>query len=139
MKFLKIKNSKNLYNKAIKLIPSASQTFSKSSKVFDKNFFPLFSSKGINQYIIDLDNNKFLDLPILNKHFIIDPGQAALTATSQEEALLAIDQEDESNYKTVLLPAVESANKGTKGIKSAVILDDKVVNNKYNIVTVSLI
>ena len=61
MKFLKIKNSINFYNKAIKLIPSASQTFSKSSKVFDKNFFPLFSSKGINQYIIDLDNNKFLD------------------------------------------------------------------------------
>ena len=38
MKFLKIKNSINFYNKAIKLIPSAGQTFSKSSKVFDKIF-----------------------------------------------------------------------------------------------------
>ena len=60
MKFLKIKNSINFYNKAIKLIPSASQTFSKSSKVFDKNFFHFSQVKGLIIYI-DLDNNKFLD------------------------------------------------------------------------------
>jgi hypothetical protein len=46
------------------------------------------------------NNNEFLDLPILNKYFIIDPEEAAITATAEEEGLLAINQEDEEDLET---------------------------------------
>ena len=61
MKKINIKISKKHFSKTIKLIPSASQTFSKSYKLFDKKFFPLFSKSGNKQFIKDLDGNNFLD------------------------------------------------------------------------------
>lgn len=61
MKTFSIKNSKKHLEKTLKIIPLASQTFSKSFKIFDKNFFPLFSKKGSKQYLEDLDGNLFLD------------------------------------------------------------------------------
>jgi glutamate-1-semialdehyde 2,1-aminomutase len=61
MKKIKIQNSKNLLKKAIKLIPLGSQTFSKSYKLYDKNFFPLFAKRGFKQFIEDVDGNIFLD------------------------------------------------------------------------------
>ena len=61
IKRLNIQKSKKHLNKTLKIVPLASQTFSKSYKLFDKNFFPLFSKSGNKQYIKDLDNNNFLD------------------------------------------------------------------------------
>lgn len=61
MKNIKISNSKKMLNKAKKIIPLASQTFSKSYKLFDENFFPLFAKEGTNQFIKDVDGNIFLD------------------------------------------------------------------------------
>ena len=61
MKSLNITASKKQFNLAKKTIPLASQTFSKSCKLFDKNFFPLFAKKGHKQYIEDLDGNKYVD------------------------------------------------------------------------------
>lgn len=58
---MKIENSKKLLIKAIRLIPLGSQTFSKSYKLYDKNFFPLFAKKGFKQFIEDVDGNIFLD------------------------------------------------------------------------------
>ncbi len=58
---LKLNNSKRLFNEAKKIIPLASQTFSRSHLFFDKNFFPLFLKKGFGQYVYDLDKNKYLD------------------------------------------------------------------------------
>jgi glutamate-1-semialdehyde 2,1-aminomutase len=59
---LNLKNSKKHLREALKYIPLGGQTFSKSHLLFDKNFFPLFSSGGSGQFIKDLDNNKYLDL-----------------------------------------------------------------------------
>ena len=58
---MKIINSKTAFKKASKIIPLGSQTFSKSYKLYDPNFFPLFASKGKNQFIEDLDGNIFTD------------------------------------------------------------------------------
>ena len=58
---LKLNNSKKLFNEAKKIIPLASQTFSRSHLFFDKDFFPLFLKKGLGQYVYDLDKNKYLD------------------------------------------------------------------------------
>ena len=59
---LNLKNSKKHLREALKYIPLGGQTFSKSHLLFDKDFFPLFSSGGSGQFIKDLDNNKYLDL-----------------------------------------------------------------------------
>ena len=59
---MKLKNSQNLFKKAIKRIPLASQTFSKSHLFFDKKYSPMFIAKGDKQYIFDVDGNKYLDL-----------------------------------------------------------------------------
>ena len=61
MNKIKIKNSKKLLKKANKLIPLGSQTFSKSYKLYDKNFFPLFAKRGFKQFIEDIDGNIFID------------------------------------------------------------------------------
>ena len=58
---LKLNKSKKLFNEAKKIIPLASQTFSRSHLFFDKDFFPLFLKKGLGQYVYDLDKNKYLD------------------------------------------------------------------------------
>ncbi len=61
MKKIKIQNSKKFLKKANKLIPLGSQTFSKSYKLYDKNFFPLFAKRGFKQFIEDIDGNIYID------------------------------------------------------------------------------
>ena len=58
---MKIKNSIKAFKKASKLIPLGSQTFSKSYKLYDPNFFPLFILKGRKQFVEDLDGNIYTD------------------------------------------------------------------------------
>ncbi len=55
------KNSKILFKKAIKIIPTASQTFSKSYLQWPLNSSPLFLTKGNGCIITDVDNNKYID------------------------------------------------------------------------------
>jgi len=61
MKKLKIKNSNKLYEKAIKIIPGGSQTFSKGPSQFTNNFAPKYLKKGKGCNVWDEDNNKFID------------------------------------------------------------------------------
>ena len=70
MKFAK---SNDFYRKALKYIPLASQTFSKSAMNFVKGATPLFIERGKGAYTWDVDNNKFIDyilglLPIVLGH-----------------------------------------------------------------------
>ena len=62
MQKINLKNSLRYFKIAKKLIPMASQTFSKSHLIYNEKFFPIFCFKGKNQYIYDLDKNKYLDL-----------------------------------------------------------------------------
>ena len=62
VKKINLIKSKKLFKSAKKIIPLASQTFSRSYLFFDKNYFPLFIKRGKGQYVYDLDNNKYLDL-----------------------------------------------------------------------------
>ena len=59
---MKLSKSKKLFKKVIKKIPLGCQTFSRSYLFFDKNYSPLFNSRGYKQFIFDIDNNKYLDL-----------------------------------------------------------------------------
>ena len=53
--------SKKFFEKASKLIPMASQTYSKSYVNFDLNKSPMFLDRGNGSYVWDIDNNKYLD------------------------------------------------------------------------------
>ena len=65
-----MKNNSKLFKSALKYIPLASQTYSKSYKVHFKNISPYFLKKGNGCYVWDEDNNKYIDfisglLPII--------------------------------------------------------------------------
>ena len=55
------KKSKVLFKKAIKVIPTGAQTFSKSYLQWPLNISPLFLKKGKGCEIIDVDDNKYID------------------------------------------------------------------------------
>ena len=57
----KISNSNKVYHKAKKIIPAGGQTFSKGVSQFIEGFAPKYLEKGKGAYVIDLDNNKYLD------------------------------------------------------------------------------
>ncbi len=62
MKNLKLNKSHTLFKKAIKLIPLASQTFSKSYLQFIKGRSPLFAARALGAYLWDVDGNRYLDM-----------------------------------------------------------------------------
>ena len=47
--------------KKFKLIPTASQTFSKSAIQYSKGASPLFLEKGNGAFVWDIDGNKYID------------------------------------------------------------------------------
>jgi glutamate-1-semialdehyde 2,1-aminomutase/spore coat polysaccharide biosynthesis protein SpsF len=58
---MKLKKSLKMLSKAKKLIPGASQTFSKGPTQFAQGVAPNFLEKGEGCYVYDLDGNKFID------------------------------------------------------------------------------
>jgi glutamate-1-semialdehyde 2,1-aminomutase len=55
------KNSIKLLKEARKIIPTGSQTFSKSTYAFSEGASPMFLDKGKGCYAFDVDHNKFID------------------------------------------------------------------------------
>ena len=55
------KNSKKLFRKAVKVIPTGSQTFSKSYMQWPYNVSPMFLKEGKGCIVKDVDNNKYVD------------------------------------------------------------------------------
>lgn len=53
--------SNALYERALKTIPLASQTFSKSSNIFVKGAAPLFLDRGEGACVWDVDGNRYID------------------------------------------------------------------------------
>lgn len=58
---MELKKSKKYLKKALRYIPLASQTFSKSYQQFPDKF-PFFAEKGNGGRITDVDNNEYVDL-----------------------------------------------------------------------------
>ena len=58
----KYQNSINYLNKVKKIIPTGSQTFSKSHYSFPEGSTPLFVQEGNGAIVIDIDNNQYIDL-----------------------------------------------------------------------------
>lgn len=60
-KKIKIKDSLRLKEKAKKLIPGCSQTFSKGPTQFVQGVAPVFLEKGKGAYVWDVDRNRYID------------------------------------------------------------------------------
>lgn len=58
--------TKKIYDLAKKIIPGGTQLFSKKPDLFAPGFWPGYFSKAKGVYIWDLDNNRFLDMSIMN-------------------------------------------------------------------------
>ena len=56
-----ISNSNKIYKKAIELIPSGGQTYSKGVTQFTEGAAPKYLKSGKGAYVVDVDNNKYLD------------------------------------------------------------------------------
>ena len=54
-------NSKLLKKRGQKLLPSLSQTFSKSPSSFVEGVFPVYAKKAKGQYLYDVDGNRYID------------------------------------------------------------------------------
>ena len=61
---MKFNKSKNLLNKALKIIPAQAQTFSKNWTQYPLGQAPIFSDKAQGGYMWDVDGNKFIDWPM---------------------------------------------------------------------------
>ena len=122
MKKLNINNSKKHLNKALGLIPLASQTFSKSYKLFDKKFFPLFSKSGNKQFIKDLDGNNFLDfisgLGSVSLGYSIDTFNKTITNALNKGITFSLSHELEykvANELKKIIPSAEMVKFGKNG------------------------
>lgn len=122
MKNIKFSKSNHFYRKALKYIPLASQTFSKSAMNFVKGATPLFIDKGKGAYTWDVDNNKFIDyilglLPIVLGHCDPDVDQSirkqlkkgiSFSLSSELEYILA-------QKLTKIIPSAEKVRFGKNG------------------------
>lgn len=71
VKKINIKNSNNLYKKALKIIPYGSQTYSKGVKAFSDGVSPKFLAKGKGCEVWDVDGNKFIDYVMANQPLLL--------------------------------------------------------------------
>ena len=58
---VRYKESNRLVERALKSIPLASQTFSKSITQFPQGVSPLFVERGLGSYVWDVDGNEYID------------------------------------------------------------------------------
>lgn len=61
---MKLDNSLKFYSKAMGLIPSATQTFSKGPKQYPFGVSPIFLERGQGSHVWDVDGNEFIDYPM---------------------------------------------------------------------------
>ena len=53
--------SNQMYERALRTIPQASQTYSKSAENFVNGAFPLFIDHGLGPHLFDIDGNEYID------------------------------------------------------------------------------
>ncbi|MCF8432415.1 MAG: aspartate aminotransferase family protein, partial [Melioribacteraceae bacterium] len=56
-----INNSNNLYQRALKLIPSVTQTLAKGPTQFVNGIAPKYLKKGKGSHVWDVDGNEYID------------------------------------------------------------------------------
>ena len=115
-------NSNKLFDKAINIIPLASQTFSKSYKQYVKGAAPLFAEKAKGAILTDIDGNEYIDyvsglLPIILGYCDPDIDSKIIAQLNKGITFsLASDLEYELADKLVnLIPSAEMVRFGKNG------------------------
>jgi len=107
-------NSNNLYQRALELIPLASQTFSKSAMNFVKGASPLFLSHGEGAYVWDPDGNRYIDyilglMPIVLGYRDVDVDNAIVDQL-HKGIIFSLPSEIEMELAEKLVEIVPSAD-----------------------------
>ncbi len=115
-------NSNKLFEKAVNIIPLASQTFSKSSQQYVKGAAPLFANKAKGAKLIDIDGNEYIDyvsglLPIILGYCDPDIDSKIIAQLNKGITFsLASDLEYQLADKLVnLIPSAEMVRFGKNG------------------------
>jgi glutamate-1-semialdehyde 2,1-aminomutase len=130
-----------LFKKAIKVIPTASQTFSKSYMQWPLNISPLFLKRGKGCEITDVDNNKYIDyllalMPIIIGYANKEIDQAVYSQARKGSILsLSHPKEIELSEKLIkIIPYAEMvkfSKNGSDVLSAAVRLARASTNRDY--------
>ena len=119
---LRLKKSHTLYRRALKTVPLASQTFSKSATNFVQGASPLFLGRGRGAEVWDVDGNRYIDyvlglLPIVLGYQDPDVDAAVRAQLSRGITFsLATELEAELAERLVrLIPCAEMVRFGKNG------------------------
>jgi glutamate-1-semialdehyde aminotransferase/spore coat polysaccharide biosynthesis protein SpsF (cytidylyltransferase family) len=114
--------SHELKAKSEKLIPSGSQTFSKSPDQFIQPVSPVFIERGENSYVWDADDNKFIDYILALGPIILGYNHPvvteAVTAQVQSGSIFSLPHRLEvevAELLTHLIPCAEMVRFGKNG------------------------
>lgn len=76
-----ITKSNQLYERAIKVIPGATQTLSKGADRFVNGVSPKFLSHGVGAHVWDVDGNEYIDWPMALGAILLGHGNMDISAT----------------------------------------------------------
>ena len=85
-KKLVLEKSLAMLEQAEKLIPSASQTFSKCPTQFVRGAAPVFLQKGQGSHVWDVDGNEYIDFPMALGPIILGHNYPAVTQAVMDQA-----------------------------------------------------
>ena len=121
-KFKRYKNSNNLFKRAIKTIPLASQTFSKSYIQWPKGACPLFIDRAHGGKVVDVDGNHYVDfvlglLPITLGYCDPDVDEAVIKQISKGNtfSLPSVLEMELSEKLVKTIPSAEMVRFGKNG------------------------
>ena len=116
------KNSNKLFNKVLKNIPLASQTFSKSYMQWPKKAAPLFAKRAYDSYLVDEDGNHYIDyvlslIPIITGYCDYEIDNAVIEQINKGNIYsLPSSLENELAEKIIkIIPSAEMVRYGKNG------------------------
>jgi len=119
---MKFNKSLKSYEKAIELIPLATQTFSKGPQQYPLGVAPVFLSKGKGSHVWDLDGNEFIDYPMGLGAVILGHGYPAVNRAIEKQlkqsvvhSLPHILEYELSKMLVDLIPCAEMVRFGKNG------------------------
>jgi len=119
---MKFNKSLKSYEKAIELIPLATQTFSKGPQQYPLGVAPVFLSKGKGSHVWYLDGNEFIDYPMGLGAVILGHGYPAVNRAIEKQlkqsvvhSLPHILEYELSKMLVDLIPCAEMVRFGKNG------------------------
>ena len=118
----KIERSNEIYNRARKIIPAGTQTFSKGVTQFVNGFAPKYLHRGKGAYVWDVDGNRFLDFAMALHPLILgyadEDVNSAITQQLELGTIFSLANELEVDVAEIIIqtsPCAEAVRFGKNG------------------------